>query len=115
LDGNTLILSRKGLETPSFALESPRLPLEQFGALSQQYQISYLLECSGRINYQIRCTYYRNDGTSVKGDPHRYTTDKPVQFMDKKKKDVVAVVITIDGILYDTLTFNHFQIQPEQN
>lgn len=115
LDDDTLILSRKGLETPSFALESPRLPLEQFGALSQQYQISYLLESPGRINYQIRCTYYRKDGTFVKGDPHRYTTDKPVQFMDKKKKDVVAVVITIDGILYDTLTFNHFQIQPEKN
>lgn len=96
-----------------FIAESSRIPLTQCGALSDAYKITYLPTCDGQVDYQIRCVYYRDDGTSVKGSLHKYKTDAPVQFVDKQKEGFSSVVISIHGTLHDTLTLEHFSIEPE--
>lgn len=96
-----------------FIAESSRIPLTQFGALSDAYKIAYLPACDGPVDYEIRCVYYRDDGSSVKGSLHKYKTDAPVQFVDKRKSGFSSVVISIHGTLHDTLTLEHFSIEPE--
>lgn len=112
IDDDTLKLITTAKEKVAFTLESPRLPLSRFGELSDAYMLSYSLQCDGEIDYHIRCTYYRANGTSVKGGDHAYKTNKPVQYTDKGKKDVVEVVITIDGFLHHDLTFRHLTLRP---
>jgi hypothetical protein len=87
--------------------------LKDFGQAAKQYFVSYLPQSTGKVQYTIQCTYYRADGSSVKGSAHKYTSVKPVKFKEKCKEGVEAVVIRIDGTLYGSLTLEHFSFRPE--
>lgn len=112
IQGDALVFEPVKPNVP-FIVESSRIPLTHFGALSDAYQIAYLPTCAGDVDYQIRCVYYRDDGSAVKGSLHKYKTDTPVQFIDKDKSEFTSIVISIHGTLHETLTFQHFSIQPK--
>lgn len=112
IEETTLIFSKLSKDACPFVAESPRIPLERFGKLTRCYKISHQSVSKESVDYEIRCTYFRKNGSSKKGGRHEYKTKNAHAYHDKLKDDFVEVSIQIKGTLTSDLKLEAFSITP---